>query len=234
MISLKSDRFGRTGSRSGAHRQRAPESLLRIFVADLQRGFAFSPAVDRQLEAVWQLVLSDDGGWEGALGELAAAGADLLEAKPSGLGQMVKGGALGYAGAALLGPVGWLGAAAALYFDGEAKDKQFQRAAGRWESAVQRFGESTDRWAERAAHHLEGFLLEVVAEVRGYVLAASDPEEAALPILQMLADLEDDADQEGASQTQALPRPDGPNGCPSCGRTYPQSASWCDVCEVGL
>lgn len=205
-------------------------NALEAYVADLERGFAFSSALGGQFKAAWNKVINDDGGWESALAELGAAGEDLLGAKPSGIGQMVKGGALGYAGAALLGPVGWLGAAAAVYLDGESKDKNFRRAANRWDSAVRRFGESTDRWGEKASEHMESFLLSVVAEVEQFVSAAPTPDDAALPVQQMIVDIEGDE----AQTTGHLPSGDGANDCPSCGRSYSADDAWCPICEVAL
>ncbi|MBX3245806.1 MAG: hypothetical protein KF901_01345 [Myxococcales bacterium] len=203
---------------------------LEAYVSDLERGFAFSQALGERFHGTWDEVINDDGGWESTLAELGAAGADLLDSQPSGIGQMVKGGALGYAGAALLGPVGWLGAAAALYFDGESKDKNLRRAANRWDSAVRRFGESTDRWGERAAKHMESFLLSVVAEVEQFVSEADTPDAAALPVQQMIVDLEGDESQAAGS----LPAGENANDCPSCGRHYTSDDAWCPVCEVAL
>lgn len=203
---------------------------LEAYVSDLERGFSFPSALGDRFQAAWNQVINDDGGWESALAELGAAGEDLLDSQPSGVGQMVKGGALGYAGAALLGPVGWLGAAAAVYFDGESKSKNFRRAANRWDSAVRRFGESTDRWAEKAAEHMESFLLSVVADVERLVSEADTPEAAALPIQQMIVDIEG----EEPRAARQIPSGEGMNDCPSCGRSYTVDDVWCPICEVAL
>jgi hypothetical protein len=176
----------------GAVNDQLPEvkRALAAYAADLERGFAFSTALSSRFDATWDRVVNDDSGWESALYEIDAAGDDIIEAEPSGVGQAVTGGVLGFAGAALLGPVGWIGAAAATYMDGEVKSKNFSRAAKRWDSAVGRFADSTDRWRGRATGHIQEFLLAVVDEVRQFVAQAGSPEEASVPVQQMYVDLQ--------------------------------------------
>jgi uncharacterized tellurite resistance protein B-like protein len=168
---------------------------LEAYTGDLERGFSFSPRLYNHFQTAWQEVISDDGGWEAALAELEEAGTDLIDSQSSVVGHLVKGGAIGVAGAVLLGPIGWIGAAAAAaaatYLDSESNDKKLRRAARRWDSSVHRFGESTDRWREQATKHMESFLLLVVDEVEQFISEASTPDEAALPVQQMVIDLEE-------------------------------------------
>lgn len=213
--------------------------VLEARVSELERGFAFTASLRQQLQATWQQVISDDGGWESALNQLENAAIDLLESEPSGgVGQMVTGGIIGAAGAALLGPLGLLGAAAAVYFDGDSKTKKFGLAVERWNSAVNLLGKCTDRWEENAARHIESFLTLVVAEVEGFVVNADTPEAALLPVEQMLVDLEDnetdddDAEDDEAVLEDSLSTDAYSRDCPRCGRHYALDDAWCPICQV--
>jgi len=160
----------------------------------------------RRADELWNLILSDDGGWATALSEVRSAGVALLVSKPSGVVQFIKGGALGYGGA-MLGPLGLIAAAAAAYFSDKNAQERFEGAIARWNAAVQNFTHATERWAEIAAHHFISYLEdELVPEIDLSIqsihatTAVVDPR---APVLLMRADLEESQEAETSEEPEA-------------------------------
>ena len=117
--------------------------------------FSVLPAsITEQDDACWEHVVGQDHGWESAMADLLEAGELVTESEPSVLGSAVKGGALGYAGAFILGPVGIVGAVATSYFSGKKDAEKFEKSVEIWDDAVSRFAEATDSWAESAEQTL--------------------------------------------------------------------------------
>ena len=196
------------------------------------------PQLYRRLDEVWKLVLNDDGGWENALAEVSSAGVDLVESNPSGLGSFVKGGAVGYAGAALLGPLGWLAAAAVSHFSDKDNQEKFERAIERWDAATKGLMAATERWWDAAADHLRAYFDDVAKEIDRAIAESADVADPAQPLLLMQSDLAESSEDEPAEEDVRRLHDRTPginsNTCPICNHTYPKRVRWCKSCEVAL
>jgi len=106
----------------------------------------------------------------------------------------VKGGAFGYAGAALLGPLGWAAGAAAAYFSSKSDEEKFNRAADRWDNAVNDLAEATDRWADAAQRHFRTFYEGLVAAIDQAVAATGDSRGADAVLACMVEDMQEEDD----------------------------------------
>jgi hypothetical protein len=182
--------------------ERIPEarSALEELVEQYNKWRPLPPALYRRAEEVWGLAVKDDGGWQEALSELDAAGTNLIAAKPSGIGQALKGGALGYAAGALLGPLGILAGIAAGAISDNSVKEDYDRAIDRWNSAAPALIEATRRWQETAQRHLCAYFDDLVAAIDHAIEtggAVCDPMEA---VSLMESDMASD-EEEGTKDT---------------------------------
>ena len=182
----------------------------------------------------WQACIQDHGNWENALAELGRAGVDILEAKPSDVMQFVKGGALGFAGAALLGPIGLLGGAAIAYLDGHSAEKKQQSAALRWDAAITCFAEATDRWQSNAHGHMTELFAEIM-RLAERAIVEQGTRDFSETVLGGLRDDIEEIRQLTSGEEQGRIEGDGEGVmCPSCMKEYAPGTTYCWTCSVAL
>lgn len=160
------------------------------FLGDLEETMPLPATLRPRFDDVWERVVGDDSGWESALAELDAAGADFVDSMPSTAWEFVKGAAIGAGSVALLGPLGLLAAGGATALSSGKSNERVKRAASRWDSGVDRLAHATDQWSANAARHLHGFYTEVVEAVDESIAVSLDPNVAERPLIQMYTDLE--------------------------------------------
>lgn len=182
----------------------------------------------------WQAIIQDDGSWEYALAELGRAGVDFVEATPSGVMQFVKGGALGLAGVALLGPIGLLGGAAIAYLDGDSADKKQQRAAQRWAAAVSSFAEATERWQSNAHGHMTELFAKIMQLAERAVVEQGSRDFSETVLGSLREDIEEIRKPTSGEEQGRIEGDGGGIMCPSCMKEYPPGTTYCWICSVAL
>jgi hypothetical protein len=144
------------------------ESILNDIIEEVDSKVGFPEETFMVLRKSWSRCIDDDGGWGSTLHEFHNSANDFEAAVPSGFLQAIKGGGLGYAGAALFGPLGMVAAVGASIWDGNNTQEEYERAARRWHSAINSFSDSTERWEQNAQKHLEkyfSFVWKTIAEL---------------------------------------------------------------------
>lgn len=199
------------------------------YSGDIEVGFEFPMTLVNRLEPAWYQAVKDNVGLPGSLEALRLAGEDVVASNPSVAGAVMQNGLLGAAAGFLLGPVGIVGAVGYSLWEGDSKDKDFQRAALRWERAVQGLGESVERWQKQATAHIHGFLVELLSEVEQHVSSAETADAAAMPVLRMLHHLEGDDESSDSAQVESYEGIE----CPGCGRSC-RGPACCEFCGTGL